>query len=167
MTSAELVILSKLDGSYVAFASATSSDVLRISFARAKPYFNAAVVLSSPEIDHESVGLLCDAIIRNGGCYLLFFGPQSEKAHDIADAARDRFLGPDPSDQDIIMTTWHEGFDTSDIVFDTFTAQPADKYSSTSIGFVFICLDDPMLARRLSARLRGPDATMREILRGQ
>lgn len=68
-----------------------------------------AVVVSEAETSPEWQSLLSDWLVRSGCRYMMAWGLKCRDWHDSVDEANlTRFADAEISDDDLVMTTWHE-----------------------------------------------------------
>jgi hypothetical protein len=130
-------------------------------------FFVTAIVIWGSARE-ESLRPLLEALFKRGACYLLFFGPDSENVHDLADAVRCQFVeGGSRADsptgpEDVIFTVWDETLDPVEIAFELFrVANPSSEYLEREKGRVVICIGNERATQELFETLKDPATAIR------
>ena len=117
---------------------------LRVPSAR----FRLFVAVDATGTSTEAISEFAEAALNNGMVYLCAWGPDCSRLHDIVDlVVVDDDLGKRlfvrPSEDDTIMTTWHES-DTLTEALDFFVncAFPTDGFETDSHYWVALCVNN-------------------------
>ena len=88
----------------------------------------------------DEIGNIANWALAQGAVYLCAWGPDCERVHDIIDeVACNR--NPDETDEDVIMTTWHEDQALDEALwFAVNNAFPAGAYEETCKTLVAIAI---------------------------
>jgi hypothetical protein len=95
-----------------------------------------AVLVSEAEATSEWRGLVSDWLVRSGCRYFMAWGRKCREWHDSVDEANlQRFDDGEFSDDDLVMTTWHEDEPVEEVFwFSQFCAM----HPSLEIGRTYI-----------------------------
>ena len=105
----------------------------------------------------ENIVILAYAreMFKMGLAYLCAWGPDCERVHDLFDAA---ICGevPDPTNQNIVMTTWHSDEPLEEALwYFAIAAFPAEDYSKTCTDWVAGCVGNPHWENTIRNKLSG------------
>ena len=90
-----------------------STDHLAIPERLESRFFSLALLVDGTRYSNEEVIDFAGKCLRRGICYLVAWGPDCERVHDlfdeevIDDSGHDRYLPADASPDDVVITTWH------------------------------------------------------------
>jgi hypothetical protein len=111
------------DGQPIWFFSGSPKDATAAE-CPLEPYFTCGFFLFDPTWKRDDLRALVVAMLQRGCVSMMFHGARSGEAHDLADDAfiNDGFERNFGGDKDTLMTTWWEGTDLVEAVFNLFCA---------------------------------------------
>lgn len=105
--------------------------------------------------DDKLTGLF-ESLCRAGAVYFVCWGPDCERAHDLADQVRES-LHPDAIDDSVLMTTSHADESLSEALFFLLcAAHPDDAYEGSTRAALAMTIGDSSLADQVAAALQNP-----------
>lgn len=130
-------------------------------------YFVCLLAWDAREVSSDEIGAVARKLISQGGVYFCTWGPDCKRVHDIIDEEAVR-ADPKPTDESVIMTTWHEDEPLTDAIwFLLHNSLPGERYfdecrstlaisvgSSAWADHIRSALSDP---RKFSAQLMASD----------
>ncbi|MCW8139562.1 MAG: hypothetical protein KIT58_11745 [Planctomycetota bacterium] len=96
--------------------------------------------------------------LASGLCYLVAWGPDCERVHDLFDRVivDEHFRGTETVES-VIMTTWHERDSLEDaLAFFLGAATPADDYRATCRSWLAVSIGSDDWAARIASALTHP-----------
>jgi hypothetical protein len=91
-------------------------------------FFGCLLAIDASNYSKEIISELMEKLLRNGMVFLVCWGTNCEWVHDLADDEINKIQN-DPSDKNVIMTTWLKEDKLSDAIWNLFNvAFPADDY---------------------------------------
>ncbi|MCO5165939.1 MAG: hypothetical protein M9894_06180 [Planctomycetes bacterium] len=100
--------------------------------------------------------------LASGLCYLVAWGPDCERVHDLFDRVivDEHFRGAETV-EDVILTTWHERDSLEEaLAFFLAHARPADAYRATCRSWVAVSIGSEDWAARIASGLAVPAALL-------
>lgn len=88
------------------FCSGSSVERLPIEITPSSKCFGLFIAMDARTVDNECIERVATRLIAKGLVYLCAWGPDCERVHDAFDRAA-VVANPEPTDDDVIMTTWH------------------------------------------------------------
>jgi hypothetical protein len=117
--------------------------------------FVAADALSAGD---ASIAEAARRSLAAGLCYLVVWGPDCERVHDLFDRViiDEHFKGTETV-ENVILTTWHEHKSLDDaLAFFVAHARPADAYRTTCRSWLAVSIGSPDWATRIASALTEP-----------
>ena len=123
----------------------------------ATPHFACLIAWDSSSASVDEIGNLAQRLLAAGAVYLLAWGPDCERVHDIVDEAVVG-SGPPESTVDHVMTTWHSGEPLSDAIWFTLAnSWPDEAYEQTCGSTLGIAIGRPEWALESRAAFMRPN----------
>jgi hypothetical protein len=99
-----------------------SSDRLEIPETLDSCFFSLALLVDGSRYSNEELFTFADECLRKGLCYLVAWGPDCERVHDLFDEVRDQperggYLPRFATGDNVVMTTWHALKPLADALF--------------------------------------------------
>ena len=131
------------------------------------PHFVCLVVCDATNVGAVELGRFSESLLSQGAVYLMCWGPDCERLHDIIDGTIVGGREPIPRFDTSIMTTWHarESLDSALNMFIAFS-WPDDKFFDTCRSAVAVCVGQPRWCSRVREVLRHPAEFLRSIGEG-
>ena len=159
---------------YLSFDEVTDRDLFALeieSFSQQmlnlelpSPYFVCLLASDFRQASDSQVRRLASGLLKSGACYFVCWGPGCKRAHDLVDEAINS-LQPNPSDTNVIMTTWHEGESLDDALFMFLrVCWPADLYIDKARSAVAITIQDGGISEPVRDALEDPFAFVQRTL---
>lgn len=128
------------------------------------PHFVCLVVCDATSVTSSELAAFSESLLLQGAVYLMCWGPDCEKVHDVIDEIIVGDREPLPRFDTSIMTTWHaqESLDDTLNMFLGFS-WPDDKFFNSCRSAVAVCVRQPAICSRVRAVLREPDEFFRSI----
>jgi hypothetical protein len=106
-------------------------------------HFGLLIAFDARGVEWEAIESVAEKLIGKGLVYLCAWGPDCERVHDAFDDASVE-LNAEPTDDDVIMTTWHskEGL-TEALWFFVNSAYPARSYEHSCNDWVIAIVGNP------------------------
>ena len=144
-----------------------SSDRLEIPETLDSCFFSLALLVDGRLYSNEELSAFADECLRKGLCYLVAWGPDCERVHDLFDEVRDQpegggYLPQSATRDDVVVTTWHAHKPLADALFffayctfPTDVFQPAWKHRIIlSVGNEEWALDSARYMKAVTASVR-------------
>jgi len=129
-------ILTKYKGRKVYFYKGQLSHVSSVNLKLPDPHFICTFFFHDTHWNDNDLTKLLDLLIKNGCVYFLFHGRSCKEAHGLADEVAIKF-NPSATEDNVIMTTWHERQSIEDVIFATFcVAWPVKDYEDSFSSYV-------------------------------
>ena len=103
----------------------------------------------------DEISNIANWALDQGAVYVCVWGPDCEQVHDIIDEVLvDR--NPDPTDEDVIMTTWHDDETLEEALwFAVNSAFPAGAYTETCKTLVAVAVGSEDWGSEIAKKLSG------------
>lgn len=112
--------------------------------------FGLFLALDATEVQDDKLNELATHFVAEGAVYVCAWGPDCERVHDAFDRAGEASLADQPTEDDVMMTTWHHD-DTLEDAFWFFAvaASPTESYIEACETWLAVTVGDAGWATRL------------------
>jgi hypothetical protein len=148
-------------GAVYSFHAANSDELLQVMPPAngAGQHFVLFLAWDARAVSDESIQELAQKLIRLGLSYVVAWGPDCERVHDLFDDANilETLDSNAPDSQSVIMSTWH----TDDLLaealwFALHTAIPASPYEATTRSVIAVVIQNENWTRDVEMYLSDP-----------
>jgi len=149
----------------VYFLTGEVSQVSSEDFELPEPHFICTFFFHDTNWNQNDLVRLLHRLIKNGCVYFLFHGHGCKEAHDLADASRDELCSSEITDENVIMTTWHEKEESlEDVIFDTFIAShPTEDYLESCTSYIIFSFGSSEENAHVEHLLGNLEATIKQV----
>jgi len=133
-------------------------DQLPGHFKLGSQHFVLMIVTDARQLPTQALLDLAKWALNKGAVYICAWGPDCERVHDLTDQVVVE-SNPNPSDETVIMTTWHEKESLDEALWFTLnSAFPAAAYESTCRSVVVLTIGNDDWKSQVARRLSEPTA---------
>jgi hypothetical protein len=129
-------------------------------------HFVLFVAWDASKVPDEDILDVARALVLKGLCYVIAWGPDCERVHDLFDAA-DIELNPASNSvggDTVIMSTWHDKEPLEEALwFSLYSAYPAPPYDETAVATVVATIGESACASSVDAYLANLAALDRAV----
>ena len=130
------------------------------------PNFVCLIAWDARDATGHEIATLVEPLLRSGASYLVCWGPDCRRVHDIIDevvtAPENQFGVPEDS---CIMTTWHESEPLTEAIWFFLTsAWPEVHYQEPTQAALAISVGSKPWAEEIGAALTDPSAFVQAVL---
>ena len=127
------------------------------------PHFVVFLAMDATSVDDHEVLEFASRSLSQGAIWFCTWGPDCKRVHDLIDKARDQRF-PDPTDDTIRMTTWHNDDELADALwFAIYSACPAEIYIESCRAVLFITVGSPIGAKQIGEWLSAPEVLNQQL----
>jgi hypothetical protein len=140
------------------FGSITPED--RLSFGR----FLCLIAGDASQTSNDVLRSFARVLIHSGAVYVCSWGRDCERVHEAVDGAALE-IESDPSDDSVIMTTWHDSESLEQALwFVLNSAFPANEYLNSCNSVLAICIGDQSWSNTIRSAFGAPREFSKRIL---
>jgi len=147
-----------------------STDRLVIPDSFDSRFFSLALLVDGSRYSNEELLAFAGETLRKGLCYLVAWGPDCERVHDlfdeevIDDDGEDRYLPAGASPDDVVITTWHAKETLAQsLFFFVYCAFPTDAFEPEWKHRIILSVGNEKWARKAVRYMKAVAASGRPI----